>query len=101
MSTKRSGYEKLVKKFGKPTFGSHLDAITITDFESKSACARALGMSPQSLQDYISGKRIPSPELAGKMADKLGYSPLSFISLALSDAVKKAGYNYDVTLESA
>ena len=102
MSTKKlTGYQRLAKKFGEPTFSSHLRAIVLTDFESQAACARKLGMRPQSLQDYLSGKRIPSPELAGKMAKVLGYSPLSFIELSLSDSVKKAGYKYSVKLESA
>lgn len=103
MPTKKSSssYGKLAKKFGEPTFASHLKAIVETDFESRSAGARKLGMSPQSLNDYITGRRIPSPELAGKMAKKLGYSPLSFIELALSDSVKKVGYKCTVRLESA
>lgn len=99
--TKALVWIQSVEKFGSPTFASHLKAITLTDFESKAACARKLGMSPQSLQDYLTGKRTPSPDLAGKMAKTLGYSPLSFIELALSDAVRKAGYKYSVKLESA
>ena len=103
MSTrkKNSTYDKLAKKFGKVTFANHLRAIAETDFETRTACARKLGMSPQSLNDYMAGKRIPTPNLAAKMAQNLGYSPLSFIELALSDSVKKAGYKYNVNLESA
>jgi len=101
MSTKKTSFEKLSKKFGKPSFASHLKAIIETDFDSRSACARALGMSPQSLNDYITSKRIPSPELAGKMANALGYSPFSFIELALSDSVRKAGYKCSVKIEAA
>ncbi|USN48533.1 MAG: helix-turn-helix transcriptional regulator [Pseudobdellovibrionaceae bacterium] len=104
MSTKKKktpAYDKLSKKFGKVTFASHLEAVIETDFDSRAACAKKLGMSPQSLHDYITAKRIPSPSLAGKMAKKLGYPPAAFIELALSDSVKKAGYKYDVKLESA
>ena len=103
MTTKRksSSYEKLAKKFGKVTFASHLKAVIETDFESRTACARKLGISPQALNDYITARRTPTPTLAGKMAKKLGYSPLSFIELALSDSVKNAGYKYTVKLESA
>lgn len=101
MSTKKSAYKKLIEKFGEPTFSEYLEAIVVADFESKSACARKLGMSPQSLQDYLTGKRTPSPSLAAKMAEKLGYLPISFIELALTQSVQKAGYNYRVNLESA
>ena len=98
---KKSSYDKLAKKFGKVTFSSHLKAIIETDFESRTACARKLSVSPQVLNDYITARRTPTPTLAGKMAKKLGYSPASFIELALSDLVKSAGYKYNVKLESA
>jgi transcriptional regulator with XRE-family HTH domain len=103
MNTKRgsSAYEKLSKKFGKPTFASHLKAIVELDFESRSACARKLGITPQALYEYTSANRIPSPSQAGKMAKKLGYSPIVFIELAVSDSIQKAGYKYKVKLESA
>jgi hypothetical protein len=35
------------------------------------------------------------------MAKKLGYSPIVFIELAVSDSIQKAGYKYKVKLESA
>ena len=103
MNTKRktSSYDKLAKKFGEVTFADHLRAIAETDFETLTACAKKLGMSPQSLNDYMTAKRVPTPNLAAEMAKKLGHSPLSFIELALSDSVKKAGYKYNVNLESA
>lgn len=103
MSIKKqsSSFKKLAKKLGAPSFADHLSAIAATDFDSKAACARALEISPQALNDYLTGRRIPSPELAGKMANALGYSALSFIELALSDSVKKAGYDCEVKLESA
>jgi len=102
MPTKKiSSYQKLANKYRHPSFANHLAAIVETDFKTRTACARKLGMSPQSLNDYLTGRRIPSPELAGKMAKKLGYSPMSFIELSLSDAVRKASYNCLVKLESA
>ena len=103
MTTRRKdlSYDKLAKKFGRVTFASHLKAVIETDFESCTACARKLGISPQALNDHITSRRTPTPALAGKMAKKLGYSPVSFIELALSDSVKNAGYKYKVKLESA
>ena len=98
---KMSSHSKLAKKFGKVTFASHLKAVIETDFNSKTACAKKLGISPQALNDYITARRTPTPTLAGKMAKKLGYSPLSFIELTLSDSLKSAGYKYKVKLESA
>ena len=96
-----TNYSKLAKKFGTVTFASHLKAVVQTDFPSRTACAKKLGISPQALNDYITNRRIPTPALAGKMAKKLGYSPLSFIELALSDSLWSAGYKYKVKLESA
>lgn len=101
MTIRRSAYEKLSRKYGEITFASHLTAVVMIDFSSKAACARKLRMSPQSLHDYMVGKRIPTPQLAGKMAKALSYSPISFIELALSDHVRKAGYKYSVRLEVA
>ena len=103
MTTRRknSSYDKLSKKIGlEITFANHLRAVIKTDFESLTACAKKLGITPQSLNDYVTGRRIPTPDLAGKIAKKLGYSPISFIELALSDAVKYAGYEYDVKLKA-
>lgn len=98
---KTSAYDKLAKKFGEVTFANHLRAIAEADFKTRTACAKKLGIRPQSLNDYMTGKRIPSLNLAAEMAHKLGYSPLSFIELALSDSVKKAGFRYNVNLELA
>ena len=98
---KKSTYEKLLKKTGLSiTFANHLESIIETDFEGKSACARKIGMTPQSLNDYIKGKRIPTPSLAGKMAKKLGYPQELFIELALSDLLKRCGYKYLVEIKS-
>ena len=99
--SKTPAYDRLAKKFGKVTFAGHLKAVIETDFESRTACARKLKMSPQSLNDYITARRIPSPNLAGKIARRLGYSPISFIELALSDSVRNAGHKYKVRLELA
>ena len=103
MATKKrtSTYEKLAKKIGGVTFASHLAAVVETDFKSRAECARRLGMTPQSLNDYMTARRIPTPKLAGEMAYKLGYPPIAFIEAALSDLVRKSGYKYRIVLESA
>ena len=103
MSIKRkSTYERLAEMAGEYlTFASCLESIAETDFESRAACARKIGISPQTLNSYIKEKRIPTPSLAAKMAKKLGYLPELFIMLALSDSVKKSGYNYNVELKAA
>ena len=101
IKTKTPVYNKLAKKFGEVTFATHLKAIIETDFESRTACAKKLKMSPQSLNNYLTARRTPTPKLAAKMAKQLGYSPVSFIELALSDFVKNSGYKYNVKLESA
>ena len=59
------------------------------------------GMAPQSLNDYMVARRIPTPKLAGKMARKLGYPSIAFVELALSDLIKKSGYRYKIVLEAA
>ena len=103
MSTKKKlrASERLEKKLGKLTFGDALRAIAEEDFSTLAECSEKLEMKPPSFQGYLTGKRIPSPELAGKMAKALGHSPKVFIELALSDAVMRAGYQYKVKLESA
>ena len=99
---KMSTYERLVKMTGETiTFATYLEAIAETDFGSRAACARKLGMAPQTLNSYIKAKRIPGPALAAKIAKKLGYDPLVFMELALSDSVRKTGYGYKVELTAA
>ena len=101
-SPKMSTYERLVKMTGETiTFATYLEAIAETDFKSRADCARKLGIAPQTLNSYIKAKRIPGPALAAKIAKKLGYEPLTFMELALSDLVKMTGYSYRVELKTA
>jgi plasmid maintenance system antidote protein VapI len=103
MSTNRrlSASERLEKKLGRLNFGDALRAIAEEDFDTLAECSKRLGMKPPTFHGLLTGKRIPTPELAGKIAKKLGHSPKVFIELALSDAVKRAGYKFKVKLETA
>ena len=97
MTTKVS-YQDLINKFGAPTFADHLEAIVVCDFDTRRECATKLGISTSTLRAYTSGRRTPSVASAAAMAKRLNYSPLLFIEAALSDALKEAGYNYEVKL---
>lgn len=96
--TTRVSYRELIDKFGAPTFADHLEAIAVCDFATRRECAAKLGISTSTLRAYTSGRRTPSVASAAAMAECLNYSPLLFIEAAVSDALKDAGYNYEVKL---
>jgi len=86
------------KEFGKLTFGEYLNSICEADEIDQIELAKKLKMSPQSLNDLIKGRRIPSPERAANIAEILGYNEAYFIQLALNDSLNKSGFDYKVKI---
>lgn len=98
MTTKKSYFEELEKKYGRLTFGDMLKAWRESDEFSQTAFAKKLGISVQNLNDIEKGRKIPSPTRAAKIAKKLGLPESPLIQLALRDTLYKEGFKYSVTL---
>lgn len=101
MSTRNSYFEKLEKQHGQLSFGNMLKSWRLTEDLSQTAFAKKLGLSTQNLNDLEKSRRIPSPTRAAKIAKKLGLPEIGLIQLALRDALKKDGFQYDVKLNVA
>ena len=101
MTTNKSYFEKLEKKYGVITFADMLKAWREAEELSQTAFAKKIGLSVQNLNDLEKGRRIPSPSRAAKIAKKLGLPEMGVIQLALRDSLVKEGFDYDVKLESA
>lgn len=103
MSTKKIKYstQEAEKDFGPITFADLMLAHRESEELTQVQMAALLGISKQSLCDIEKGRKIPSPERAALMAEKLGMIPQSFIQLALQDQLTNAGINYTVKIEAA
>jgi transcriptional regulator with XRE-family HTH domain len=88
--------EELTNK--KLTVGSLLWSLRECEEMSQAAFAKKLRISRQYLCDVERGRRIVSPKTAADFADRLGYSRIQFIRLALQDELNKYGFRFDVDI---
>ena len=82
----------------KLTLGNCLWSIRLCDEYTQAGLAQKLGVSRQYLCDVEKGRKKVSPKKAGEFAEKLGYSPLQFIALAIQDALLQDGMHFTVEL---
>ena len=71
MNTKKL-LKKWEKELGPMTFGKTIKSWRECEEKSLSDFARKLGISKTSLHELETGKRIPTPQRASKVAKKLG-----------------------------
>ena len=94
--------EKYLKKMlGKLTLGMAIRSIRQCEEESQVIFAKKIGVSTQFLCDLEHNRRIVSPKKAKEFAEKLGYSPQQFITLAIQDSFKQDGINMIVEVKAA
>lgn len=91
--------EKMAKM--KLTLGTFLWAIREGEEMSQKKFAKLLGVSSQYLCDVEHGRRIVSPKAAAEFAQKLDYSCLQFVKLALQDELDKYGLDFEVDIKAA
>lgn len=97
MSDKSMAFlEKLTGK--KLTLGNLLWSIRECEEMSQAEFAKLLRVSRQYLCDVEKGRRIVSTKTAAAFANKLGYSPMQFIRLAIQDDLNKNGFHFDVEI---
>lgn len=97
MSDKSTAFlENLTKK--KMTLGNLLWSIRESEEMSQVEFAKLLRVSRQYLCDVERGRRIVSTKAAAGFANKLGYSPIQFIRLAIQDELNKNGFHFDVEI---
>ncbi len=92
------GTTELAKEFGRLTFGNALSGYRLGDNKSQKEFAKFLGISAQSLCDIEKERRVPSPNRAAKIANKLG-EPIAFwVQLALQDALNMENLDLSVSV---
>lgn len=82
----------------KVTLGNLLWSIRECDELSQTAFAKKLKISRQYLCDIERGRRTVSAKAAAGFADRLGYSPVQFIRLAIQDDLDKSGFYLDIEI---
>ncbi len=101
MTTKKSLFETLEKKFGYLSFGAAIKSWRLSEESSQKDFAKKLGISAQNLNDLEKERKIPSASRASEIAKKLKISEIPLIQLALRDQLRKEGFKYVVSLEVA
>jgi transcriptional regulator with XRE-family HTH domain len=91
--------EKIAKI--KLTLGSFLWSIREGEEMSQRQFGKLLGVSSQYICDIEHGRRIVTPKTAAEFAEKLGYSPLQFVKLALQSELDKYGLDFEVDIKAA
>lgn len=99
MITKLHTPADLEKAIGPLTFGRVLKSWRQCEELSQKDLAKKLGVTPSTLADLESGRRIPSLKRAEKIAKKMGAMPQHWILLALQDYIKKSGVDYSIKIE--
>lgn len=82
------------------TLGNLLWSIRECEEMSQTAFAKKLKISRQYLCDIERGRRIVSTKAAADFANKLGYSPMQFIRLAIQDELDKNGLHFNVEIHN-
>jgi len=82
----------------KMTLGNLLWSLRECEEMSQIEFAKKLDISRQYLCDVERGRRIIGTKTAALFANKLGYSPVQFIRLAIQDDLNKNGFHFDVEI---
>lgn len=77
--------EEIERDFGRLTFGSALAAWRQCQEYSVRAFAKILGISPSTLSDLETGRRIPSTARAAAIAKKIKHPPATWVIFAIND----------------
>ena len=100
MSTKRIKYgvREAEKEYGPLTFAKVLESHRLGEEMSQKEFAELLAISQQSLCDLEKGRKIPTPERAARIAEKLEEPADYWIKLSLQDMLRAQHFNYEVNL---
>ena len=82
----------------KMTLGNLLWSIRECEEMTQTEFAKLLRISRQYLCDIERGRRIVSTKSAAGFANKLGYSPIQFIRLAIQDDLNKNGFRFEIEI---
>lgn len=99
---KSSAIKELEKiRGGSLTFSDLLYSVRTTEEMSQVDLAKKAGTSKAKICDYEKGRRIPTLEIAAKMAKALGHSEALFVSKLIEEQLEEANLKLKVKIEAA
>ena len=103
MSTKKSKTIKELEKIrkGPLEFKNLLLSLRTTEEMSQVDLAKKVKTAKSRICDFEKGRRLPSLELAAKLARALGHSEALFVSKVIEEQIKVAKLKLKVKIEAA
>ena len=103
MSTKKSKAVKELEKIrkGPLKFKDLLLSLRSTEEMSQVDLAKKVKTTKTRICDFEKGRRLPSLELAAKLARALGHSEALFVSKIIEEQIKGAKLKLKVKIEAA
>ncbi|MCY4644635.1 MAG: helix-turn-helix transcriptional regulator [Bacteriovoracales bacterium] len=93
--------ENIEDEYGAMSFGDTLKAWRECEEMTQAQFSKKLSMSPSSLGDLESGRRIPTPSRVVRIAKKLGIGEAPLILLSLRDYLRSHGLEYQIDLKKS
>jgi len=90
--------EKLDKEFGPVTFARFMKAMRGALDLTQEEFGKKLGISRANVCDIEKGRHLVSPELAVRIARKIGFPEKFALQACLQDHIRKAGSKFKVAL---
>jgi len=83
------------------TFKDLLYSLRTTEEISQVELAQRVGTSKAKICDFEKGRRTPTLEMGGKLANALGHSEALFISKLIEEQIKDANLKLKIKVEAA
>jgi len=83
------------------TFNRLLQSSRLTEEMSQVDLAQRCGTTKAKICDYEKGRRVPTFELAAKLAKALGHSEALFVSKVIEDQLRLAKLDLKIKVEAA
>lgn len=93
--------KNIEREYGEISFGDTLKAWRECEDMTQAELSKKLGISPSSLGDLESGRRIPTPSRVVRIAKKLGVGEAPLMLLSLRDYLRSHGLEYQIDLKKA
>ena len=97
---KMFGLAEMEAKYGRMTFARALKAWRLCEEISQVDLAHMFGVTASTLADLESGRRIPTPARAAKIARLIGHPIATWVQLALEDHFHKEKIPLRVRVEA-
>lgn len=99
---KSSAIKELEKiRKGPLAFQDLLHSVRTTEEVTQAELAERAGTTKAKICDFEKGRRVPTLELAAKLAKALGHSEALFVAKLIEEQIKEANLKLKVKIEAA